>query len=272
MTKSIDDIQHPAVRAILQEYNMRDGIEVSHAADLPARSGLGSSSAFTVGLIHSILTLKNQPTSSELLTKEAIRIEQDVIGENVGSQDQTWAAYGGLGRIDFKQNNDIKMKALSVSIDRKEKLEDHLLLFFTGVTRFADKIAKNKIQNLPNKEKQVFEMIKFVDEAQTILEAKEFNIADLGKLLHENWKLKRDLAPEVTNSFIDDIYEAAIGAGAYGGKLLGAGGGGFILFVAKPSYHQKIREKLNSLIHVNFSLGSPGSKIVVCERDGLDKL
>ncbi len=266
----IAEIQHPAVRAVLSEFNVTTGVEIHHDGDLPARSGMGSSSSFTVGLINTLMAKQGRMATKRQLAEEAIRIEQKVIGENVGSQDQVWAAYGGLNRIDFHRDDSFDVSPLIVPLERRKQMLGSLMLMFTGFSRYADKVAAKQIANLGNREAHIRKMVAMVDEAVDILATDRRPLSDLGLLLHDSWCLKRELADAVTTPEIDAIYDAAREAGAVGGKLLGAGGGGFMLFYVEPEKQAKVRERLNSLIHVDFDIDNSGSKIVVYEPDGLE--
>jgi D-glycero-alpha-D-manno-heptose-7-phosphate kinase len=262
---AVNEIVHPAVRAVMTECPVDGGIEVHHFSDLPARSGLGSSSAFTVGLINALRGLNGKISSAQQLGLEAIRIEQNVIGEKVGSQDQIWAAYGGTNFIEFNQNGMINVSRLMMRPGNHVLLNDHILLFFTGFTRIAETIAVKKIENVKSKQSQLTTLQQMAFEARTILQSKSPEFTNIGLLLHDAWKLKRELADGVSNSMIDDIYNAGIKAGALGGKLLGAGGGGFMMFFAPPHTHADIRQALSNLIYVNCNIGSEGSKVVSYE-------
>ena len=266
----ISEIQHPAVRAVLSEFNINTGIEIHHDGDLPARSGMGSSSSFTVGLIHTLMAKQGRMATKRQLALEAIRIEQTVIAENVGSQDQIWAAYGGFNRIDFHRDDSFDVTPLIVPSERRKQLLGSMMLMFTGFSRYADKIAAKQIANLGNREAHIRKMVGMVDEAVAILADDGEPLARIGRLLHDSWRLKRELADAVTTPEIDAIYDAAMDAGAVGGKLLGAGGGGFMLFYVEPENQAKVRERLNTLIHVDFDIDNSGSKIVVYEPDGLE--
>ena len=270
MVDEIAQIQHPSARAVLGEMGVRTGIEIHHDSDLPARSGLGSSSSFTVGLLNAIYARQGRMMTKRHLAHEAIRIEQEVIGEHVGSQDQTWAAYGGMNRIDFGQDGTIDVRPLIMPVERRRRLIGSLMLFFTGFSRIADQIAAKKIANLDKREAQIHRMTEMVDEAIEILQDERRPLAEIGRMLHDGWRLKRELADAVTTPEIDSIYEAARDAGAIGGKLLGAGGGGFMLVYAEPEAQAKVRERLSSLIHVDFDIDTSGSRIVVYEPDGLE--
>lgn len=272
MVDEVSDIQHPAVRGVLADMKMETGdlgFAISHDGDLPARSGLGSSSSFTVGLINSLRAFRGQMSTSKLLADEAIRIEQNVIGEAVGSQDQIWAAFGGTNLIDFHPDGTYSVTPVIMPSERRLELQSHLMLFFTGLSRVAAEIAKAQIANLSKRESHLFGMRRMVDHAVDLLQNDRSDLDDIGRLLHESWMLKRELADGVTSPHIDGIYEKARAAGALGGKLLGAGGGGFMLFFAPPERRQAIREALSNLIEVSFEIGSAGSRIVVYEPGGL---
>jgi D-glycero-alpha-D-manno-heptose-7-phosphate kinase len=266
---SVSDIKHPAVRGILSDLNITDGLEIHHNADLPARSGLGSSSSFTVGLLHSLYALDNKMISKRDLAREAIRIEQDVLKENVGSQDQLWAAYGGFNRIDFHRDGTFSMAPMILPPERKDEFERSIMLFFTGHSRFASDFAKDQIKNMNSRKSQLRTIRSMVDNAIDVLLDKNTLLRELGQLLHDSWRLKRELADSVSNGPIDEIYEAGRDAGAIGGKLLGAGGGGFMMFLVEPDKRKQVRERLKNLIHVNVRIDHDGSKIVLYQPDGL---
>jgi D-glycero-alpha-D-manno-heptose-7-phosphate kinase len=264
-----DEIEHPSVRAVLNWANVVDGLEIHHDGDLPARSGLGSSSAFTVGLVHALRGLRGQMASHDALARDAIHIEQNLIGENVGSQDQVSAAYGGFNRIDFHRDDTFDVAPVILPALRRDELRNHLMLCFTGVSRIADAIAKSKIDNLKNRETELNRMREMVDEAVAILADSRVSLDEFGKLLDLGWKYKRSLSDRVSTPEIDQIYEAAMRAGAIGGKILGAGGGGFLLLFAKPERHAAIRERLKDLVHVNFNFDDSGSRVVLYQPNGL---
>lgn len=266
--KEIAEIQHPAVRHVLQEMQIDRGMEIHHDGDLPARSGLGSSSSFTVGLLNALHALFGRITSKAYLAQEAIRIEQTVIGENVGSQDQIWAAYGGIGRIDFHRDESFSYIPLVIPAERRDELLGKLMLFFTGQSRIASDIAGKKIRSLDARTVQIRQMVEMVDEAVDILaHQKDFN--DIGRMLHRSWQLKRELTESITNPDLDAIYDAGMAAGALGGKLLGAGGGGFMLFYVPPARQADVRHALSRLIEVKVNIDSSGSRIVIYEPEGL---
>jgi D-glycero-alpha-D-manno-heptose-7-phosphate kinase len=267
--KHNDEIQHPAVRAVLNWANVTDGLEIHHDGDLPARSGLGSSSSFTVGLLHALQGLSGQMAYKERLAQDAIHIEQNIIGENVGSQDQVSAAFGGFNRIEFHRNDSFDVSPVILPRPRREELRDHLMLFFTGFSRIASEVAKSKIANLKSRERELMLMRAMVDEALSILQNTNESIYSFGKLLDESWQHKRSLSDRVSTPEIDSLYEAAMDAGAIGGKILGAGGGGFLLLFAKPEQHAAIRDRLNKLIHVPFDFEDSGSCVVLYQPNGL---
>jgi D-glycero-alpha-D-manno-heptose-7-phosphate kinase len=258
---NISEIMHPAVRACLEFLKVDKGVELHHDGDLPARSGLGSSSSFTVGLLNSLYALKGMMVSKLQLAKEAIYIERDVLKENVGSQDQIATSYGGLNKIIFNGDDNFKIEPVILPQTRIKELESHLMLFFTGLERIASTIAKSQIDNTPNKTKELNMMHQMVDRAVGIL-CKNENILEFGKLLDEGWKLKRSLSDKISNPEIDNIYDAAMKAGVIGGKLIGAGGGGFMLLFAPPERQPAIREALKGLLEVPFSFETGGSQII----------
>ena len=204
-----DEIQHPAIRGVLNCFPPDGGIEIHHAGDLPARSGLGSSSSFSVGMINAIQTLSGICLDHKQLACEAMHLEQDVLREHVGCQDQIWAAHGGFNRIDFAKDGAYTLKPLSHQTETLSHLTNHLMLFFSGFSRFASKIAERLIANLSNREAHILRMMDMVDDAEAILDAANPELSDIGRLLDESWWLKRELADEVSTSAIDDIYAAA---------------------------------------------------------------
>ena len=265
---NIQEIEHPSVRAVMSWAAVTNGLEIHHDGDLPARSGLGSSSSFTVGLIHALKALEGLKTSKYQLAKYAINIEQNIIGENVGSQDQISSAYGGFNRIDFHRDNTFTVEPLILSSSRINQLHSHLMLCFTGFSRIASEIAKSQIENLTNRKNELYKMRDMVDEGILILQDESRDIEDFGKLLDNSWKIKRALSNQVSTPEIDQIYDIAIKAGAIGGKILGAGGGGFMLIFAKPDKHNFIRLSLKKLIHVPFNFENAGSRVVLYEPKG----
>lgn len=266
--KEVSEIKHPAVRAVLDYMNISNGIEVHHDGDLPARTGLGSSSTFTVGLLHSLYALKGIMPSKVRLATEAIHIEQNIIKENVGSQDQVSAAHGGFNVISFNYDDTIHVSPVILKVEKLHQLQNHLMFYFTGFSRIASEIAKKQIENTSNKKKELKVMHEMVNEALSILVGENTDITEFGKLLHESWMLKRSLTDKISTSQIDDIYGEARRAGAFGGKLLGAGGGGFMIIFAKPEDQPRIAEKLKGLLLVPFEFESSGSQIIVYKPNG----
>lgn len=268
--KLLDDIEHPAVRAVLQHLDFgHAGLEIHYDADLPARSGLGSSSSFTVGLLSALKALRGEYISGRALASLAIHVEQEVIGEAVGSQDQTFAACGGFNQINFHPNGSFDLVPVVAQQERMSALEDHLMLFFTGFSRFSTEIAESQMRHFAEKEASLHHMRAMVDEGLTILQDEHVDITKFGELLHDAWKHKRGLSSKVSTKAIDDIYIAARDAGAIGGKILGAGGGGFMLLFVEPSKQQRVRERLANLLHIPFKFEKEGSRVVLYQPDGL---
>jgi len=265
----IEDIKHPAIKGLLNHLNWDKGIELHHDGDLPARSGLGSSSSFTVGMLNALNALQGKHISKNELAKQAIFIEQKVLNENVGCQDQIAAAYGGFNKIEFYGEESFKVSPIIIPEERSNKLQDNLLLFFTGISRFASEIEKSKIVNFSTKKIELNKMHDMVDVSIDILVNEAKNIDDFGLLLNEGWNYKKSLSSLVSNKEIDEIYNLALRSGALGGKLLGAGGGGFILFYASKEKHQEIINKLNHLIHVPFKFENLGSTVALYQPNGL---
>jgi D-glycero-alpha-D-manno-heptose-7-phosphate kinase len=262
-------IEHPSVRGCLQLLGINEGVEIHHIADLPARTGLGTSSAFTVGLLLALYALKNQMRDKHSLAMEAIRVEQDILKEAVGAQDQVIAAYGGLNRINFGIDGSIEAKRVLMSPDRMAELQQNLALYFTGFSRIASKIAQEQLRLTPQKTGELNRMLELVDEAEAIVTDPKRSLNDFGRLLHESWKIKRTLSQKITTAALDEIYEAGLSAGALGGKLLGAGGGGFMLFFVPPNRREALRERLKSLLCIPFSFSTRGSHVVVYEPEQL---
>lgn len=267
--KTLEEIKHPAVAQVLKWAKIVDGLEIHHDGDLPARSGLGSSSAFTVGLVHALYGMRGKLVGKEKLALDALHIEQNLIGESVGSQDQVAVAHGGFNKINFHRDGAFDVEPVILTIARREELQSHLMLCFTGFSRIANEIAKSKIENFDKKEVDLLRMGEMVEEALNILSDNQVSIEEFGLLLDQSWKYKRNLSDQVSTPEIDFIYEEAKRAGAIGGKILGAGGGGFMLLFARPEMHANIRERLKNLIHVEFKFEDAGSKVVLYQPDGL---
>ena len=261
-TKTISEIQHPSVRECLNFMDLGRGVEIHYNADLPAMSGLGSSSAFTVGLLNTLYALKGQLITKRQLALDAIHIEQDRIGESVGSQDQTAVAFGGFNKIEFGGPRKIWVHPITLEQNKRDFLQSHLMLFFTGFARNASDIAAEQIKKTLEKTRELKAMMELVEEAINVLNGRQEGYTDFGKLLHESWLVKRSLTLHITSTFIDEIYDAAMEAGALGGKLLGAGGGGFMLFFVKPEIQHKVKKTLNRLLYVPFSFHDLGSQII----------
>lgn len=266
LPKSVDEIEHNSVRETLKFLNITKGVEISHQADLPARSGMGTNSSFTVGLLHAMHVLNGEKISKKQLALESIYIDQEKVKENVGCQDHVASAFGGLNKIEFGGSEKINVRPVVLDPERLNSFQNHMMLFFTGISRTASDIAEEQIKNTSKRINELKMMLNMVDEAIKILESKS-PIDDFGKLLDESWQIKRSLTSKITNNHIDEIYKTALENGASGGKLLGAGGGGFILFFVKPEFQEKVREKLKNLIYVPFKFENLGSRIIYNEPD-----
>jgi D-glycero-alpha-D-manno-heptose-7-phosphate kinase len=261
LVKTPDEIQHPSVRASLQFLGIDEGVEIHHDGDLPARTGLGSSSTFTVGLLHALYALRSRMVTKMQLARDAIHIEHDVLKESVGAQDQVITAHGGLQRIDFSPAGEFSLSPIILRKERMVALQNHCLLVFTGFVRTASEIAAEQIRRTGENKSSLREMYGMVSAATEILRG-DGDLADFGRLLHESWMLKRGLSSRVSTSDIDTIYEAGRRAGALGGKVLGAGGGGFFLFFARLEQHAAIRAALDKFLVVPFRFETLGSQII----------
>jgi D-glycero-alpha-D-manno-heptose-7-phosphate kinase len=245
---------------------MARGVEIHHDGDLPGRSGMGSSSAFTVGLLNALYALQGRAVGKKQLAAESIHIEQDVLQELVGSQDQVCAAYGGLNKITFLQNGEFSVQPMTLTHERIEELTSHLLLFYTGIKRTAASVATSFVPSITDRSALLNRMRGCVDKGCDILNGGG-DLAPFGELLHEAWLAKRGLSDQISNAQVDGAYDAARAAGALGGKLLGAGGGGFLLVFAPPSKHGKIKKQLNRLIHAPFKFEFGGSQVIFHELE-----
>ncbi len=261
LCNDLDEIKHPSVRETLRELGVNSGIEIHHDGDMPARSGVGSSSSFTVGLLNALSGLKNEPLNKDDLLNRSLTIEQDILKETVGSQDQTMAVHGGFNHITFGQKGEIVVNKLNAPTENLSNLNSHLMLFFTGLTRIASSIALTYVNNLQKNEVRLNRMSLMVDEAISILKNNK-NLDGFGELLHETWMEKKSLGTEISTDTIDSIYDRARSSGALGGKLIGAGGGGFLLLFARPEVQQTIRASLNGLIEIPFKFEENGSTII----------
>ncbi len=263
--KEGDVIEHPAVREVFRFMKIKEGIEIHHDGDLPARTGLGSSSAFTVGLLNVLYALKGTMVSKERLAKESIYIEQKMCKENVGCQDQALAAHGGFNYIEFGGAHHLRATKVIIPEEKMHDLQSHLMLFFTGFSRNASEIAKHQIINIPQKKKDFKGLYRMAQEGLDML--KSHDLMAFGRLLDDSWKIKRQLSDKITTPRIDEIYSAAKKAGALGGKLLGAGGGGFVLIFAQPQKQARIRKSLQGLLEIPFRFERLGSQIIFYQPD-----
>lgn len=268
---SIDEIKHPAVREIFSYLKVKEGKSIHHDGDIPAKSGMGSSSAFTVGLVNSILAMRGRRISKEELTKTAIHIEQELIKENVGSQDQTFAAYGGLSKIDFLPNGKIVVNPVIMDSVRLKNFEKNLMIFFSGIARYSSNIAETQVNNLSNNIEKLNCMKSLVDEGYDILVNNKRKLDEFGDLLNETWKYKKQLSDKISNGEINIMYDEAIKAGALGGKLLGAGGGGFVLFYVEKEKQPAVKYALKKYLNIPFRFDFDGSKIIVYEPNYRNK-
>ena len=261
------EIQHPAVRESLLRLGIRRGIELHHDGDLPARTGLGSSSSFTVGLLHALSGLKGIMPSKMQLAQDAIFVEQERLKENVGSQDQVSASFGGFNRIDFARDDAIQVSPIVLRRERLAELQDHLVLVYTGISRSASEIAAEQIRKVPQRQRELRAIQEMVEEGIRILQGGG-GLEAFGKLLHEAWKVKNSLTAKISTPLINDIYETACRAGAIGGKLLGAGGGGFFLLFVSPEKQPFVRKALDRFLHVPVQFENSGSRIIFYDADG----
>lgn len=259
--QEVGEIQHPSVRESLRHLGIDSGIEMVHTSDIPAMSGIGSSSAFTVGFLHALYALQGRMVTKRQLAFDAIHVEQELIGEHVGSQDQVAAAFGGLNRITFGGVNHIMVEPVCVTAEKLQTLQDSLMFFFTGFSRIAETIAKTQIEETPRRIGELDTMKGMVEDAISILNGPCDQLDDFGKLLHESWTLKRSLTTKISSPEIDDIYLAARRAGAVGGKICGAGGGGFMLLYVPKERQAAVKEALRGLLHVPFRLENLGSHV-----------
>lgn len=258
------EIAHPAIRGILEWLKISEGVEIHHHGDLPARTGLGSSSAFSVGLLHALHALRGELVSKRKLAEEAIFIEQKVLNETVGVQDQIQSAFGGLNRIDIRTDGSFEVSPLVVRAERLDGLQKHLLLLYTGLSRHASEIAAEQVSTIGSKTAELTAMREMVDEGERILVGNG-DLRDFGQLLDESWKLKRALSSKIAPGFVNEVYDTARQAGADGGKLLGAGGGGFMLIFVQPERRAAVLKALSKLLPVPFQFERSGTQIVLYE-------
>lgn len=266
--KKIDDISHPLVREAMKYLDMHE-LSIGYDADLPARTGLGSSSAFADSLLLAFHALKGKYVDKRKLAQEAIYVERELCGEAGGWQDQIASSYGGLNRIDFR-DNDFQVHPIIIFPERKKLLENNLLMFFTGFSRFSAEIQEDTTKNMKANTENLKYMYSLVDVAEKILIDKSADIDDFGKLLDETWKKKRQLGNKVSTEKIDEIYKEALSAGALGGKLLGAGGGGFLLFYVPKEWQQAVKARLSRLLYIPFSFENNGSETLYYRPEDYD--
>lgn len=267
--KDIEEIKHPAVREGMKLLDMYD-LRITYEADLPARSGLGTSSSFAVGMLNAFYALKGKYADKKKLADEAIYLERMLCGEAGGWQDQIAASYGGLNKIVFSDGK-YEVKPIIISPERKKELNDNLMLFFTGFSRFSSEIQKANDLGSKEKEKQLLEMFSLVDEAEMILLDPNKNLNDFGRMLDYSWKLKRQTGKKVTTDTIDALYENGIQAGATGGKLLGAGGGGFLLFYVEKEYQENLLAVMRNLTYVPFEFENAGTQVIYYAPETCDR-
>lgn len=260
--QTTDDIAHPVVREVLRYLRISEGVEIHHDGDLPARSGMGSSSAFTVGLLHALHALQGRMIDRHALAAQAIHVEQTLLSETVGSQDQVLAAHGGINHVTFLPTGDFAVRPVTIPHERVTELASHLMLFYTRIPRTASDVASTYVNDLDESKRRQLRMCKdLVEEGITVLQGRD-DLRGFGHLLHEGWEAKRSLSDSVSNKDIDAAYEAARRAGAVGGKITGAGGGGFMLLFVPPERHASVRSALSTLLHVPFSFEFSGSQII----------
>lgn len=266
-TTSIEDIVHPTVRESLRFTSTLSGIEIHYDGDLPSRSGMGSSSAFTVGLLHALYGMKGQLAGAHQLSRDAIHVEATMANENVGCQDQVTTAHGGFLRVDFSKNAHPKVTTLTLDGETLEELMSNLVLLHTGNQRYATEVAKGVIDNMPKKTESLHRMREMVDEGIACLNQGSAGLAGFGELLDEAWRRKRELADQVSNDQIDEIYAEGKAAGATGGKLLGAGAGGFILFFVPRERRRALLKRLSGLVHAPFRFENEGTRVIYYDPD-----
>lgn len=265
LVDAVDDIVHPSVRECLRFKRVEGNLDIHIFADLPARTGLGSSSAFTVAFLHALYALEGRIVSKDQLARDALHVEQDLLKENVGSQDQIHAAFGGINVIEFTGKR-FRVQPLVISEANRDALESSMMVFFTGQTRYANEIAKEQIDRIKSRDNDRFlgRMREMVDEAVAILAERsgQSMLQSFGRLMDDSWQLKKSLSPSVSNGLIDDAYTRAMKAGAYGGKISGAGGGGFLTVICDPARQEAVREALSDLLEVRFKFEDEGSSII----------
>lgn len=261
---SIEDIEHPAIRNAMKMLDMHE-IRLTYEADLPARSGLGTSSSFAVGMLNAFYALKGKYADKKKLADEAIYLERVLCEEAGGWQDQIAASFGGFNRINFNTDGTYDVLPVIISPERKKNLNDNLMMFFTGFTRFSSDVQKANAgtkETQEAKEKRYLEMLSLVDKAEQILTDKNTDLDDFGRLLDHTWKLKKQTGFAVSTNSIDALYEKGMQAGALGGKLLGAGGGGFLVFYVQPEYQEAVKEAMKELMYIPFRFEDGGTRVI----------
>ena len=266
---SVNDIQHPAIRNAMQMLDMHE-IRLIYEADLPARSGLGTSSAFAVGMLNAFYALKGKYADKRKLADDAIYLERILCQEAGGWQDQIAASYGGFNRINFNSDG-YEVLPVIISPERKKNLNDNLMMFFTGFTRFSSDVQKANAMDKKDKFAQLREMHLLVDEAEKVLTNKETDLNEFGRLLDHTWRLKRQTGAAVSTDSIDGLYAKGIEAGALGGKLLGAGGGGFLVFYVEPDKQESVRKAMSGLMHIPFEFENSGTSVIYYTPESYDK-
>ena len=261
---SIEDIEHPAIRNAMKMLDMHE-IRLTYEADLPARSGLGTSSSFAVGMLNAFYALKGKYADKKKLADEAIYLERELCEEAGGWQDQIAASFGGFNRINFNTDGTYDVLPVIISPERKKNLNDNLMMFFTGFTRFSSDVQKANAgtkETQEAKEKRYLEMLSLVDKAEQILTDKNTDLDNFGRLLDHTWKLKKQTGSAVSTNSIDALYEKGMQAGALGGKLLGAGGGGFLVFYVQPEYQEAVKEAMKELMYIPFRFEDGGTRVI----------
>lgn len=264
----VEEIKHPAIREAMKFLDMHE-LRLTYEADLPARSGLGTSSSFAVGMLNAFYALKGKYADKKKLADEAIYLERVLCKESGGIQDQIAAAFGGLNRINFNAEG-YEVKPVIISPERKRQLNRNLMLFFTGFSRFSSDIQETTQKALADKEKQLLEMLSLVDDAERILTSKT-DLNEFGRLLDYTWKLKRGISSQISTGTIDDLYDRGIKAGALGGKLLGAGGGGFLLFYVEEDKREAVHQAMEDLLYVPFRFENSGTRVIYYTPEEYEK-
>ena len=266
LVNEIETIGHHVEKGVLNQYDIKVGLEIHHDADLPARSGLGSSSSFTVGLIHALSVFRGDKIDKKNLANQATYIEQVVLKEAVGNQDQIWASYGGFNRIDFDNKGNFKVAPIILEKEQLALLNNSLVIVFSGVSRISSTVARSQLDKINDTRDVRFRLREIVESAHQMVTSLNFELTEFGKLINESWNVKKELDVNVSNPKIDEIYQKGLEAGAYGGKLLGAGNGGFILFIIDPTKREKLKEALRGLITVDVNIDWEGSKLLFERR------